>query len=162
MKGDPRRFYLCPIHTAIDNVIPPGPKILRIHYGNIGFAAPLTFRFSKPKSGALGETDFNLFLIVMFQISSTLRPFLISNLHYQLHDSHRRPEDSIAGCHRRKGMRYTKQREHVFNILMDKEIIPLPTRYLSEHAERCHPSLATVYNCLDTLVECDLYAAGSR
>ena len=68
-------------------------------------------------------------------------------------DRKTRLQDAIA----RKGMRYTKQREHVFNILMDKRDHPTADEVFVR-ARRKMPSisLATVYNCLDTLVECDL------
>ena len=56
-------------------------------------------------------------------------------------DRKTRLQDAIA----RKGMRYTKQREHVFNILMDKRDHPTADEVLSEHAERCHPSLLPLY-----------------
>ena len=68
-------------------------------------------------------------------------------------DRKARLQDAIA----RKGMRYTKQREHVFNILMDKRDHPTADEVFVR-VRRAMPtiSLATVYNCLDVLVECDL------
>ncbi|MBT3469199.1 MAG: transcriptional repressor [Opitutae bacterium] len=57
----------------------------------------------------------------------------------------------------RKGMRYTKQREHIFNILMDNRDHPTADEvFLRARLEMPSMSLATVYNSLDTLVECGL------
>ena len=68
-------------------------------------------------------------------------------------DRKARLQDAIT----RNGMRYTRQREHIFNILMDKRDHPTADEVFSR-ARREMPSisLATVYNCLDTLVECSL------
>ena len=56
-----------------------------------------------------------------------------------------------------KGMRYTKQREQIYNILLDKRDHPTAEEIFLRARERMGSiSFATVYNCLDTLVECDL------
>ncbi len=69
------------------------------------------------------------------------------------YDRKARLQDAIT----RKGMRYTKQREHVFNILMDKRDHPTADEvFVRARREMPTISLATVYNCLDTLVECGL------
>jgi len=68
-------------------------------------------------------------------------------------DRKNRLQDAII----RKGMRYTKQREHIFNILMDKRDHPTADEvFLRARRKMSSISLATVYNCLDALVECDL------
>lgn len=68
-------------------------------------------------------------------------------------DRRDRLQDAIT----RKGMRYTKQREHVFNILMDRRDHPTADEvFLRARLEMPSMSLATVYNSLDTLVECGL------
>ena len=57
----------------------------------------------------------------------------------------------------RKGMRYTKQREQIYNILLDKRDHPTAEEiFLRARDKLGSISFATVYNCLDTLVECDL------
>jgi Fur family peroxide stress response transcriptional regulator len=57
----------------------------------------------------------------------------------------------------KKGMRYTKQREQIYNILLDKRDHPTAEEIFLRARERMGSiSFATVYNCLDTLVECDL------
>ncbi len=56
-----------------------------------------------------------------------------------------------------KGMRYTRQREHIFNILLDKRDHPTADEvFLRARGSMPRMSLATVYNCLDTLVACGL------
>ena len=64
-----------------------------------------------------------------------------------------RLQDAIT----RNGMRYTRQREHIFNILMDKRDHPTADEvFFRARREMPGISLATGYNCLDTLVECSL------
>jgi len=55
------------------------------------------------------------------------------------------------------GIRLTKQREEVFGVLLQKRDHPTAAE-LFLRAKKHMPSisLATIYNCLDTLVECDL------
>src|SRR3984893_7732895 len=55
------------------------------------------------------------------------------------------------------GVRLTKQREEVFGILLQKRDHPTAAE-LFLRAKKHMPSisLATIYNCLDALVDCDL------
>lgn len=55
------------------------------------------------------------------------------------------------------GLRLTPQRRHVFDVLLDKRDHPTATEVFMR-AKKSMPgiSLATVYNCLETLVECGL------
>lgn len=57
----------------------------------------------------------------------------------------------------RKQLRSTRQREHIFAVLMDKRDHPTAEEIYAR-ARRDMPtiSLATVYNCLETLVDCGL------
>jgi Fe2+ or Zn2+ uptake regulation protein len=56
-----------------------------------------------------------------------------------------------------RGVRLTKQREEVFGILLQKRDHPTAAE-LFLRAKKHMPSisLATIYNCLDALVDCDL------
>ena len=57
----------------------------------------------------------------------------------------------------RGGMRSTRQREHVFSVLLYKRDHPTADEvYARAKTEMPSISLATVYNCLETLVECQL------
>lgn len=57
----------------------------------------------------------------------------------------------------RKGMRTTRQREQIFSVLLTKRDHPTADEvYARAKAVIPGISLATVYNCLDTLVDCDL------
>lgn len=55
----------------------------------------------------------------------------------------------------REGLRSTKQREHVFSVLLDQPDHPTADE-IHARAKSGIPSisLATVYNCLETLVAC--------
>jgi len=55
------------------------------------------------------------------------------------------------------GLRSTPQREHVYNVLLQKRDHPTAEEIFIR-AKRGRPdiSLATVYNCLDALVKCGL------
>jgi Fur family transcriptional regulator, peroxide stress response regulator len=55
------------------------------------------------------------------------------------------------------GLRSTPQREHIYDVLLQKRDHPTAEE-LFIRAKRSMPdiSLATVYNCLDALVQCDL------
>jgi len=57
----------------------------------------------------------------------------------------------------RHGLRSTRQREHVFGVLLKKRDHPTADEVYSR-AKTGMPgiSLATVYNCLETLVQCGL------
>ncbi len=55
------------------------------------------------------------------------------------------------------GLRSTRQREHVFGVLLGQRDHPTADEvYARSKSEMPSISLATVYNCLETLVECDL------
>ncbi len=55
------------------------------------------------------------------------------------------------------GQRSTRQREHVFAVLLDKRDHPTADEvYARARATMPSISLATVYNCLETLVGCGL------
>ena len=58
------------------------------------------------------------------------------------------------------GLRSTRQREHVFSILLQKRDHPTADEvYARSKAGMDSISLATVYNCLETLVSCGLVRA---
>lgn len=58
---------------------------------------------------------------------------------------------------RRGGLRSTKQRREVFGVLLDKRDHPTATEIFQRTKTKIPAiSLATVYNCLETLVECGL------
>jgi Fur family peroxide stress response transcriptional regulator len=55
------------------------------------------------------------------------------------------------------GQRSTKQREHIFAVLLEKRDHPTADEiYARARSEMPSISLATVYNCLETLVESSL------
>jgi len=55
------------------------------------------------------------------------------------------------------GQRSTKQREHVFSVILDKRDHPTADEIFARcRSEMPTISLATVYNCLETLVESGL------
>ncbi|MGF1447951.1 MAG: Fur family transcriptional regulator [Opitutales bacterium] len=57
----------------------------------------------------------------------------------------------------RLGLRSTRQREHVFAVLLDKRDHPTADEvYTRARSDMPSISLATVYNCLETLVQCGL------
>jgi len=57
----------------------------------------------------------------------------------------------------KSGLRFTPQREHVYNVLLGKKDHPTAEEVFIR-AKRGMPeiSMATVYNCLDALVSCGL------
>lgn len=58
------------------------------------------------------------------------------------------------------GLRSTKQREHVFGVLLHKRDHPTADEVYARSKEDMDSiSLATVYNCLETLVGCGLVRA---
>lgn len=60
----------------------------------------------------------------------------------------------------RGGLRATRQREHVFKVLLMKRDHPTADEvYARARKEMDGISLATVYNCLETLVGCGLVRA---
>ena len=55
------------------------------------------------------------------------------------------------------GFRHTPQRQHVYQVLLDRPDHPTAEEvFLRAKETRPEISLATVYNCLDALVRCDL------
>jgi len=57
----------------------------------------------------------------------------------------------------RSGQRYTKQREHIFALILEKRDHPTADEiYVRAKSGMPTISLATVYNCLDALVESQL------
>ena len=55
------------------------------------------------------------------------------------------------------GLRLTKQRREVFDVLLEKRDHPTATEvFIRAQKKLSNISLATVYNCLETLVECGL------
>ncbi len=64
---------------------------------------------------------------------------------------------NLAECLTRSGLRNTPQREVVYRSLLDKRDHPTADEvYGRVRPEMPSISLATVYNCLETLVQCDL------
>ena len=62
-------------------------------------------------------------------------------------------ENALSNCK----LRSTRQREHVFAVLMNQRDHPTADEvYARAKIEMPTISLATVYNCLETLVDCDL------
>src|ERR1043166_8510338 len=65
--------------------------------------------------------------------------------------------DSLAQKLADSGLRSTPQREVVYNVLLKKRDHPTADEvYARVRAELLTISLATVYNCLETLVQCNL------
>jgi len=68
--------------------------------------------------------------------------------------------DSLAQRLADSGLRSTPQREVVYNLLLQKRDHPTADEvYARVRAEMPTISLATVYNCLETLVQCSLVRA---
>ena len=68
--------------------------------------------------------------------------------------------DSLAQRLADSGLRATPQREVVFNVLLNKRDHPTADEvYARVRSEMPSISLATVYNCLETLVQCHLVRA---
>lgn len=68
--------------------------------------------------------------------------------------------DALAQKLADSGLRSTPQREVVFNVLLHKRDHPTADEvYARVRNEMPTISLATVYNCLDTLVQCNLVRA---
>ncbi len=56
-----------------------------------------------------------------------------------------------------RGFRFTPQREHVYSVLLKKRDHPTAEEvFIRAKHELPEISMATVYNCLDALVECGL------
>lgn len=73
------------------------------------------------------------------------------------------PEEAQAALDNaliKHGLRSTKQREHVFRVLLSKRDHPTADEvYARARGEMDSISLATVYNCLETLTSCGLVRA---
>jgi Fur family peroxide stress response transcriptional regulator len=70
------------------------------------------------------------------------------------------PADALAQKLADSGLRATPQREVVYDVLLKKRDHPTADEVFARvKAERPTISLATVYNCLETLVQCDLVRA---
>lgn len=70
------------------------------------------------------------------------------------------PADTLAQKLADSGLRATPQREVVYDVLLKKCDHPTADEVFARvKAERPTISLATVYNCLETLVSCDLVRA---
>src|SRR5476651_610604 len=68
--------------------------------------------------------------------------------------------DALAQCLADAGLRSTPHRELVYQTLLAKRDHPTADEvFVRVKAEMPTISLATVYNCLETLVECDLVRA---
>ncbi|MGC4072667.1 MAG: transcriptional repressor [Nibricoccus sp.] len=73
---------------------------------------------------------------------------------------HSSPTDSLAQRLADSGLRSTPQRELVYSILLKKRDHPTADEVFARvKPELPGISLATVYNCLETLVQCDLVRA---
>lgn len=60
--------------------------------------------------------------------------------------------EKLDGALRRSGQRATKQREHIFSVLLDRLDHPTADEvYARARTDMPSISLATVYNCLETL-----------
>jgi len=68
--------------------------------------------------------------------------------------------DALAQRLAHSGLRSTPQREVIYDVLLKKRDHPTADEvYARVRAELPAISLATVYNCLETLVQCDLVRA---
>lgn len=70
------------------------------------------------------------------------------------------PTDSLAQKLADSGLRSTPQREVIYDVLLKKRDHPTADEVFARvKSELPTVSLATVYNCLETLVKCDLVRA---
>lgn len=68
--------------------------------------------------------------------------------------------DALSQRLANSGLRFTPQRELIYNVLLKKRDHPTADEvYVRVKSELPTISLATVYNCLETLVQCDLVRA---
>lgn len=66
-------------------------------------------------------------------------------------------QEALIAALERTGLRSTKQREHVFDVLLTQRDHPTADEVFARAREQMPTiSLATVYNCLETLVKCGL------
>ncbi len=69
----------------------------------------------------------------------------------------KKAHEILNGALASSGLRSTRQREHVFGVLLAQRDHPTADEvYVRAKVEMPSISLATVYNCLETMVECDL------
>ena len=69
----------------------------------------------------------------------------------------KRPSGPLSQRLQTRGLRFTPQRQHVYNVLVQKRDHPTAEEvFIRSKREMPDISMATVYNCLDTLVECGL------
>ena len=67
------------------------------------------------------------------------------------------PDDRLNERLATRGFRFTRQREHVYAVLLRKRDHPTAEEvFIRVKHEMPDISMATVYNCLDALVECGL------
>ncbi len=68
-----------------------------------------------------------------------------------------RDRKNLTAALERSGLRATRQREQVFGVLVSQRDHPTAEEVFARARKQLSTiSLATVYNCLETLVECDL------
>ena len=69
----------------------------------------------------------------------------------------RESDDQLNQQLAKRGFRFTPQREHVYAVLLRRRDHPTAEEvFIRAKRDRPDISLATVYNCLDALVECGL------
>lgn len=67
------------------------------------------------------------------------------------------PGESLQERLEKSGLRFTQQRRHVYGVLLEKRDHPTAEEVFIRSKKRMPEiSMATVYNCLDTLVGCGL------
>ena len=68
-------------------------------------------------------------------------------------DEHTRLNEKLST----QGLRFTRQREHVYSVLLGRRDHPTAEEvFIRSKEEMPDISMATVYNCLETLVRCGL------
>ena len=76
------------------------------------------------------------------------------------HPAHKEAKHLLEEALARHGLRNTRQREHVFSVLLARRDHPTADEvYARSRRGMDSISLATVYNCLETLVSCGLVRA---
>jgi Fur family peroxide stress response transcriptional regulator len=69
----------------------------------------------------------------------------------------RKPQQNLNDRLASRGFRFTRQREHVYSVLLAKRDHPTAEQvFIRAKTGMPEISMATVYNCLDALVECGL------
>jgi Fe2+ or Zn2+ uptake regulation protein len=75
----------------------------------------------------------------------------------KISDRNTPPGESLQVRLEKSGLRFTQQRQHVYRILLGKRDHPTAEEVFIRAKKRMPEiSMATVYNCLDTLVGCGL------